>query len=175
MYRNLQCTIGNRNYPDEPVETQGARFLQYQLIASDLDGPVEPTVEYQDSLARSKITQDGIRIDGNATDATSFMFNVQLERSNAGYCIDGIDTNGQNIPIQLKGGPIAGGVNDTYYCYAIRPGVTIPDGQKPTINDYLHPPAPEVWICQETFWRLSVDRGVEYLKTEQPPNIQQLF
>jgi hypothetical protein len=167
MYKNLQCTIGNKNYPDEPVQTQGARFLQGQLVAAELDGIIEPSTEYQISLTKPKNDKDGKRLSGSSTDCTSFMFNVQLERSNAGYCIDGIETNGRNIAVQLKGGPINLGVNDTYYCARKIPGRT---GN--SVEDYYHPPAPEAWICQETFWRLTTQEGLEWLIKEQPPGIQ---
>ena len=35
IYHNVQLTINGQNYPDEPVSTLGARFLQYQLVASE--------------------------------------------------------------------------------------------------------------------------------------------
>ena len=37
MYNNLQITINGRNVPDEVVDTTDARFLHYQLVASDID------------------------------------------------------------------------------------------------------------------------------------------
>jgi hypothetical protein len=170
MYQNLQCTIGNRNYPEQPFTTHGARFLQYQLIASDLDGPIEPTEEYQNSISRNKNADDGSRYDKTQSDQTSFMFNVQLERSNAGYCFDGIDSNGQNIAIQLKGSPIYSGTQDTYYCVES----TSPDIIPTNTSQYQHPPPPQIWICQETCFLASVDRGLVYLKTDNPPDRQVL-
>jgi hypothetical protein len=170
MYQNVQCTIGNRNFPDEPFETLGARFLQFQMIASDLDGPIEPTVEYINSLTRSKNnTNSGARLTQTSTDESSFMINVQLERSGAGYCFDGLDSHGQNLSIQLKGGPIWSGTDDTYYCYEAK------SASASTLEDYKHPIPPQVWICQETYWRLSVERGMEYMKTDNPPGTQADF
>jgi hypothetical protein len=151
------------------VTTHGARFLQYQLVASDLDGCIEPTREYQDSLCKdlNDFKNDGQRYKRLDSDATSFMFNVQLERSGAGYCFDGLDTGGQNISIQLKGTPIKAGVNDTYYC------VDLKDGADPkSTSSYDHPPNPECWICQETFWILSTDKGMEYNRKDLPPATQ---
>jgi hypothetical protein len=120
MYQNLQATINGKNYPDEPVQTLGARFLKYQLIASELDGPIEATYEYEESLIEPKNDLDATtktRYDLSRSDNTSFMFNVQLERSNAGYCFDGLDSNG---------------VNDTYY--------------NVDAAGTIHPPPPECWV-----------------------------
>jgi hypothetical protein len=169
MYQNVQCTIGNKNFPDEPFETLGARFLQFQIIASDLDGPIEPTVEYLNSLTRAKNKDDGSRAIQTATDTTSFMINMQLERSGAGYCFDGLDTHGQNISIQLKGGPIWSGTNDTYYCFeATKAAPTL-------VEDYKHPIPPQVWICQETYWKVSNNEGMVYMRNDNPPNTQVEF
>ena len=38
VYNNMQLTINGKNMPDEVVSSQGARFLQHQLIAGDLSG-----------------------------------------------------------------------------------------------------------------------------------------
>ena len=90
-------------------------FLQYQLVASDLSGGLECTKEFEDSIVMVKNITDGTRYSNGLSDATSFMFNVQCERNNAGYTFDWFDSNGQNVPIQLKGNPIYTGLNDTYY------------------------------------------------------------
>jgi hypothetical protein len=52
MYKDLQATINGTNYPDQTVTTHGARFFQQQLVASELDGCIEPIREYQDSLCQ---------------------------------------------------------------------------------------------------------------------------
>ena len=31
VYNNVQLTVKGKNLPDEPVSTQGARFLQYVI------------------------------------------------------------------------------------------------------------------------------------------------
>ena len=45
VYNNVQLTVNGKNLPNEPVSTQGARFLQYQLIASDLAEGLQTTQE----------------------------------------------------------------------------------------------------------------------------------
>ena len=156
-YDNLQLTVNGRNLPDEVVNTQGARFLQYQLIASDLSGGLECTKEFEDSIVMAKNTSDGTRYSNGLSDATSFMFNVQCERNNAGYTFDGFDSNGQNIPIQLKGNPIFTGSNDTYY----------------NVNEEgtQHPPPPQIWLCRDTYFVASVN-GLQYVKTGSPEGSQ---
>jgi hypothetical protein len=115
----IQATVNGKNYPDESVSTVGARFYQQQLIALDLDGAIEHTTEYTSSL--SELRNAGVIDESNGGgarvyvfphDNTSFMLNVQLERANAGYCFDEVDSDGQNVSIQLKGTPICTGSTD---------------------------------------------------------------
>ena len=147
IYNNLQLTVNGKNMPDEVVSSQGARFLQQQLIASDLSGGLECTKEFEDSIVMAKNNSTGDRYANSLSDATSFMWTVQAERNNAGYTFDGIDSNGQNIAIQIKGQPLYTGANDTYY----------------NVNaaGTIHPPPPQIWLCRDTFFVLSTE-GVVY-------------
>ena len=156
-YDNLQLTVNGRNLPDEVVNTQGARFLQYQLVASDLSGGLECTKEFEDSIVMAKNTTDGTRYSNGLSDATSFMFNVQCERNNAGYTFDGFDSNGQNVPIQLKGNPIYTGSNDTYY--------------NVDENGTAHPPPPQIWLCRDTYFIASTN-GLQYVGKGSPEGSQ---
>ena len=157
VYDNMQLTVNGRNFPDEVVSTQGARFLQYQLIASDLSGGLECTKEYEDSIVMAKNATNGTRYTNSLSDGTSFMFNIQCERNNAGYTYDGIDSNGQNIPIQLKGNPIYTGANDTYY--------------NVNAEGTQHPPPPQIWLCRDTYFIASID-GLQYVSTGSPEGSQ---
>ena len=147
VYNNLQLTINGKNIPDEVVSSQGARFLQQQLIAGDLSGGLECTKEFEDSIVMAKNTSAGTRYNNTLSDGTSFMWNIQCERNNAGYTFDGIDSNGQNIPIQIKGQPIHTGANDTYY--------------NVDKEGTIHPPPPQIWLCRDTYFLVSTD-GVVY-------------
>jgi hypothetical protein len=148
VYNNLQLTINGRNIPDEVVSSQGARFLQQQLVASDLAGGLECTKEFENSIVMVKNNESGDRYNNSLSDSTSFMWNVQCERNNAGYTFDGIDSNGQNIPIQIKGQPIYTGDNDTYYIYD-------------KDNKDFHPPPPQIWCCRDTYF-LASSQGLKY-------------
>ena len=105
-------------------------------------------------------------------DATNFMFNVQYERNNAGYTFDGFDSNGQNVPIQLKGNPIYTGLNDTYYnrpfhkknfCFVNRSNVDE--------NGTAHPPPPQIWLCRDTYFIAST-YGLQYVGKGSPEGSQ---
>jgi hypothetical protein len=165
MYKNVQVSLRNRNYPDEPITTVGARFLQLQLVASELDGPIEPTSEYERSLTELKNRDNDERKTNSTADASSFMLNIQLERSGAGYCFDGIDTDGQNVCIQLKGDALIGGVNDTYYNY--QTGI-----DELGVVQTGHPVPPEAWICRECYWELDIRNGMKFKDYGQPPGSQ---
>lgn len=157
MYKDVQLKIGNTNYPSEPIQTQGARFLQMQLIASELDGALQCTQEFEDSLTLSKNTLDGTRYKNTIRDSTSFMLNYTLERPGANHCFDGLYyPNG--VPIQFRGSPIFNGKNDTYY----------------NVDDAgtIHPPSIEYWICEDVWFELS-DKGFRYIYDSEPNGSQQ--
>lgn len=157
IYSNMQLTVNGKNMPDEVVDSQGARFLQQQLIASDLSGGLECTKEFEDSMVMTKNTESGTRYSNSLSDGSSFMWNVQCERNNAGYTFDGIDSEGQNIPIQIKGQPIYTGINDTYYNVDAA-GTT-------------HPPPPQIWLCRDTHFLVST-QGVKYVSFGTPEDKQ---
>ena len=159
IYHNLQLTINGKNYPDEPVSTLGARFLQYQLVASELDGGIQCTKEYEDSLTMIKNNETtGKRFKNTLSDASSFMINIQTERSRGGYLYDGLDSNGQNIPIQIRGQPIHSGDGDTYF-----------NCDETGKN---HPPPPQVFFCRDTYFTVDINDGLVYHPTGSPPGSQ---
>ena len=158
IYHNLQLTINGKNYPDEPVSTLGARFLQYQLVASELDGGIQCTKEFEDSLTMDRNKADGGKYKNTLSDASSFMLNIQTERSRGGYLFDGLDSNGQNIPIQIRGQPIYPDVNDTYYNFD-------ETGEN-------HPPPPQLFVCRDTYFTVDINDGLVYHPTGSPEGSQ---
>jgi hypothetical protein len=157
IYSNMQLNVNGVNMPDEVVDSQGARFLQQQLIASDLSGGLECTKEFEDSMVMAKNTESGTRYSNSLSDGTSFMWNVQCERNNAGYTFDGIDSEGQNIQIQIRGQPIYTGINDTYY--------------NVDASGTVHPPPPQLWLCRDTYFLVST-QGVRYVAFGTPEGKQ---
>ena len=158
IYHNVQLTINGQNYPDEPISTLGARFLQYQLVASELDGGIQCTKEFEDSLTMPKNKDDGTRYKNTLSDASSFMLNIQTERSRGGYLFDGLDSNGQNVPIQIRGQPIHSGDGDTYF-----------NCDETGKN---HPPPPQVFFCRDTYFTVDIHDGLVYHLKGCPPGSQ---
>ena len=160
MYQNVQLVVNKRTYPDtEFRNTCSARFYQHQLIANELDGALEATQEFEDSYTQplnDPVT--GKRYTNCRSDGTSFGINFQLERSNAGYVFDEIDSGSNSVTVTFRGQPMYRGEDDTYY---------IPDPDLPDV----HPPAPEAWICSNTYFTWSV-KGIEYHPTGIPPGYE---
>ena len=156
MYQNVQLVVNKRTYPDtEFANTCAARFYQHQLIANELDGALEATQEFEDSFTQPlNDPATGKRYTNCRSDGTSFGINFQLERSNAGYVFDGIDTGSTSITVTFRGQPMYRGDDDTYF---------IPDPEYPN----MHPPSPEAWVCSDTYFTWSVN-GVEYYQTGIP-------
>ena len=143
MYQNLQLRIDNKNYPDRALSTLGAEFLQMQVIASDLDGPIQCTQEFEDAYTQTKNdASNGKRYANTLRDDTRFIWNVQLERNGGGYFFDGYESKGRNVAIELVGNPIYQGANDTYYNVD-------KDGIK-------HPPQPQIWSCKDIYLTLTL-------------------
>ncbi len=153
MYQNVQLSVNKHQYPDTEISTVGARFYQMQCVANELDGTLEPTQDFEESFTTSLNADNGTLYPHTRKDATNFGINFQLERSNGGYVFDGLDTGSRTIPINFKGQPIYSGTNDGYYNVG---GDTD-----------LHPPAPELWICQDTHFLMSVN-GLEYMGPTTP-------
>ena len=141
VYEGLQLRINNKNYPDKTLSTVGAEFLQMQLIASDLDGPIECTKEFEDSYCLDRNASDGTRYTNTLSDCTSFLWNVQLERNGGGYFFDGYESHGANIPIELVGKPVYSGAQDTYY--------------NVDAAGTVHPPAAQCWSCKDCYLLLT--------------------
>ena len=156
MYQNVQLVVNKRTYPDtEFANTCAARFYQHQLIANELDGALEATQEFEDSFTQPlNDPTTGKRYLNCRSDGTSFGINFQLERSNAGYVFDGLDTGSTSITVTFRGQPMYRGEDDTYF---------IPDPEYPN----MHPPSPEAWICSDTYFTWSVN-GVEYYQPGVP-------
>ncbi len=154
IYSNLQLNVNGRNLPDETVNTLGARFLQYQLVAADLDGGLEATKEFEDSIIMAKNnTDDSNALYANSlSDSTAFMLNIQCERGNSGYTFDGYDSEGQNVPIQITGSPIYTGDNDSYMH---------------EFGSSITPPPPQIWLCRDTYFIASAD-GLHYVRNGTP-------
>jgi hypothetical protein len=145
MLQNLQLKIDGDFIPNKAYSTTGARFLQEQLILTDLDGNLQATKEYTESIVNMRNNPvGGARWQNSLGDDTSFIAIFSTERLDGGYVYDGKDTKGQNVNTEINAGPQFTGINDTYYyCATDAAGNVFPD---------VHPPPPQLWLCQDTFW-----------------------
>jgi hypothetical protein len=145
MLQQLQLKIDGDFIPNKAYTTTGPRFLQEQLILTDLDGNLQATKEYTESIVNMRNNpRTGERWQNSLGDDTSFIAIFSTERGDGGYVFDGKDTNGQNVNTEINGDPQFTGQNDTYYyCATDALGNVLPN---------IHPPAPQLWLCQDTFW-----------------------
>ena len=152
--------VNKHAIPDTELQTVSARFYQLQLVANELDGSLEATKEFENSFtdALNDMTDSpedsGKRKSTCRADGTSFGINFQLERSNGGYVFDGADFGTQTVQITFRGKPMFKGANDAYYNYLIND-----DG---SVDTQHHPPPPELWICQDTFFTMYAKNGLVY-------------
>ena len=167
MFDGVRLTVNKKVYPEtEFKHTWGGRFVQYQLMANELDGCIEATQEFMESISRplNNVYDYDFESNGRLTlcpfDNTSFGINFQLERGNSGYVFDGVDTGSHAISVEFIGHPHStSGVNNPYIYADLK--VT---GDKGIVVDATKKsrPNPEMWICSDTYWTWSVEDGVKY-------------
>ncbi|KAA6391058.1 MAG: hypothetical protein EZS28_013415 [Streblomastix strix] len=84
------------------------------IICNKLDQSFEATDEFEDTLTTPRNTASR-RLNPH-TDLTSFMITQQCERnSNGALIFNGLETNNQNVSIELRGASIYQGDTDCYY------------------------------------------------------------
>jgi hypothetical protein len=89
MLEGLYMKVENQMIPNQPYASFGARFLQEQLILNDLDGNLQGTAEFTNSIINERNSPAGVRYRNALSDDTSFMATFQLERGDGGYVFDG--------------------------------------------------------------------------------------
>jgi hypothetical protein len=164
MLQQLQLKVDGDFIPNRAYTTTGPRFLQEQLILTDLDGNLQATKEYTESIVNMRNDpKGGARWANSLGDDTSFISIFSTERGDGGYVFDGKDTNGQNVNTELNGSPQFTGENDTYYYPAT-------DANN-NILPNIHPPAPQLWLCQDTFWTFD-GKVFQYFNDRNPHGSQ---
>ncbi|KAA6402987.1 MAG: hypothetical protein EZS28_001492 [Streblomastix strix] len=142
-YHNMQVTTCGRNFPDMPLNILDQQFFQIQLNVSNLDLLFEATDEFEDALTTPRNTASR-RLNPH-TDLTSFMITLQCERnSNGALTFDGLDTNNQNVSVELRGAPIYQRDTDCYYNVDLM-------GKRP--------PPPILCTKHDTFWLFGPANG----------------
>ncbi|KAA6369433.1 MAG: hypothetical protein EZS28_035040, partial [Streblomastix strix] len=113
-YQNMQVTACGRNFPDMPMNTFEQQFFQLQLNASNLNLLFEASDMYEDASTTPR--NSATRRFNPQTELTSFLITLQCERnSNEALTFDGLDTQNQITPVELRGAPIYQGAINSYY------------------------------------------------------------
>ena len=128
-------------------------FIQTQLNVAELDGTLEPTESFINSITELRTNSSGTRYVNTRGDDTDFMLTYSFERNQSGNVFDGL-TRDSPTDFRLKFEPVVSGSNDVYY---------IPDSAAPTV----HPAAPQLWFCRDTFWSMGVNH-LQYHRMEDP-------
>ncbi|KAA6388439.1 MAG: hypothetical protein EZS28_016035 [Streblomastix strix] len=142
-FQNMQITTCGRNFQDMPMNTLDQQFFQLQLNASNLDLLFEATDEFEDALTtpRNAVT----RTCNPHTDLINFLMTLQCKRnSNGALTFDGLDTQNQNVSVELRKAQIYQGATDSYYI--------VDTSEKRS-------PPPILCTVHDTFWLFSSAAG----------------
>jgi hypothetical protein len=163
MLDGLYLQVDSLKIPNIAYDTTGARYLQEQLILNDLDGNLQATAEFTNSIVNERNAPNGARYLNCLSDDTAMMATFQLERGDSGYVFDGYVSNG-SVNTLIHGDSRHKGPNNTYqYPFVNAAGQTILS--QPNTNP------PQLWLCHDTWCR--VKEGVfEYHGKDAPPGSQ---
>jgi hypothetical protein len=158
-----QMQVNGNNIPHDKFDTTGNIHLRDQLGISSLDGVLSPSRDYENAIINEHnepFAEDGsggARYPNCLADDTSYLCQFPTERSDAAFIVDGVNSHGQNVPIQFEGVPKYPGPDDTYY-------IPIPGGEKNTNKPFL-------LEVRDTFWVLDLG-GMHYFSEEVPRGSQ---
>jgi hypothetical protein len=107
MLRDFYLKIDNMQIPDREWNTTEPRYFQEQIILNDLDGQLQATDVFTDSIINAKNEPStGLRYGNSLRDDTQFLATFQTERVDSGYTFDGYSSANANANVQLKGSAI---------------------------------------------------------------------
>jgi hypothetical protein len=154
QYQGFQVTVGSQRYPETPISTVGPDFTEQQLQfrGFDPDAGYEPCLEFVDSMHRKRSRGD--KMLRPISDCTLFFACVQFQQSMGPHSVNfnGVDSKGENWPVQVFGTPLAG--NRT--CYPPEEGNLF--GLK--TGDKTLPPPPRIVFLSIQFFDFFLDRRV---------------
>jgi hypothetical protein len=118
-----QLKLNGQFIPNEGFDTHSVAHLQDQVSIANLDGPLNCTKDFENSIMLEhnrpidpKLGDlSGKRWENALTDDTSYLCQFQTERSDAAFVVDGINSGGKNVPIELVALPKFPGDLDCYY------------------------------------------------------------
>jgi hypothetical protein len=158
----MQLKLNNTFIPNEGFDTHSVGHLKDQMGTASLDGPLNCTNDFENSVVLEHNQPDGTRWANALTDDTSYLVQFQCERSDAAFVIDGINTGGKNVPIELNSTPRWTGALDTYFYPTLpQPGQPL----QPNINK------PFLLEVRDTMFVLDL-QGLHYMSDKIPRNSQ---
>jgi hypothetical protein len=143
---DVQLKIGSDFIPKKKFATTSPRYPQEQPLIADLEDGQAPTDELADTIASGKNADNGTRYINCLRDDTSLITLFQTERSDGGLAFDGL--SGSSLNTELTAPALHRGIHNTYYYPRM-----LADGI--TVDMTQHPPAPQLWCCQDTFFVLA--------------------
>jgi hypothetical protein len=158
----MQMKLDGTFIPNEGFDTHSVEHLHDQVAIANLDGPLNCSLDYENSIVLEHNQPNGTRWSNALTDDTSYLCQFQTERSDAAFVVDGINTGGQNKPIELNATPKWKGDMDTYYI-----PITPPSGSAPVVNTNK----PFLLECRDTMLILTLD-GLRYFNDRTPNGSQ---
>jgi hypothetical protein len=163
MLDGLYLKVENQMIPNQPYNSTGARFLQEQLILNDLDGNLQATAEFTNSIINERNAPNGTRYFNSLSDDTSFIATFQLERGSSGYTFDGYTSNG-SVNTLIKGDARWKAENNTYL-------FPLTDAAGQTLLTVRNIQAPQLWLCKDTYCLVKAN-AFEYVMKGSPPGSQ---
>jgi hypothetical protein len=155
----VQLKLNNEMIPNEGYDSHGLAHLQDQIGIASLDGPLNPSKDFENSIILEHNKPDGTRYTNRLADDSSYMPQFQTERSDSAFVIDGINTKGQNVPIELLGKPKYSGAYDTYL------------HNDPTDLNHFNIQKPILLECRDSFFVLDLE-GCHYFSDKVPRGSQ---
>jgi hypothetical protein len=160
MIDNFYIKVLGQQYPERTYDTLSPRFYQNMIMACDLDGALKPTKDFIDaytmrknhSIEQGNPREQGQRYLNTLRDNTNFALVIQTERNQSGYVFDGIDSQGQSVPLEIHFNPLFR--DDTYYNF---------EGETST----NHPPPPQIWLCVDAWWSADIMNGLVWHKGDR--------
>ena len=151
LLSSLQFLIDNRPYPDKPFSSVEQSHAIFNITNAGLDGLFSPNKEFAYSLVFNELgidAGDNAAYYGPEKDNTSYCFLCATERlSGYGTFCDGVTKD--NAHTNLNG--------------TLLPYTTLHPYLKDPVTGDTTTRYPIMLLCQDCFWRCSVDKGAEFV------------
>jgi hypothetical protein len=154
--------VNNSQIPNEGYETNSITHLQDQLGIASLDGPLNPSADFENSIVlehNNHSVAGEPRYTNSLSDDTCYIAEFQTEHFGQAFVVDGVNSGGQNVPIELVGIPKYKGAGDTYF---------LPD---PDHLDRPNKNKPMFLEVRDTFYVLDPE-GLHYFEDDVPRGSQ---